>query len=71
MPVPFSLGSKIPTQMVNGLTDDEDCLASFQGANAIPFPLGMDIDSDFQSLQKIVLDFTRQKESCQPFLQSI
>ena len=41
----IDLGSKIPTQMVEGLTGNEDSLAPFQGANAIPCPLGMDIEA--------------------------
>ena len=44
LPVPFCLGSKMPTQMVEALTGDDGSLAPFQGANAIPCPLGMDIE---------------------------
>jgi hypothetical protein len=44
LPAPFSLDSKIPTQMVDGLLGDKDSLAPFQGANAIPCPLAMDIE---------------------------
>jgi hypothetical protein len=39
------LGSKIPTQRIEGLTGEEDSLAPFQGANAIPCPLGIDIEA--------------------------
>ena len=53
LPGSFGLSSKMPTQMVEALTGDQDSLAPFQGANAIPCPLGMDIESIFSAIFEV------------------
>jgi hypothetical protein len=42
--VSLSLGSKTPSHSIEGQVGEVDSLAPFQGANAIPCPLGMDIE---------------------------
>ena len=43
--VSLSVGSKTPSHSIEGQVGEVDSLAPFQGANAIPCPLGMDIES--------------------------
>ena len=44
LPVSLSVGSKTPSHSIEGQVGEVDSLAPFQGANAIPCPLGMDIE---------------------------
>ena len=45
--VSLSVGSKTPSHNIEGQVGEVDSLAPFQGANAIPCPLGMDIESAY------------------------
>jgi hypothetical protein len=40
----LSVGSKTPSHSIEGQVGEVDSLAPFQGANAIPCHLGMDIE---------------------------
>jgi hypothetical protein len=42
--VSLSVGSKTPSHSIEWQVGEVDSLAPFQGANAIPCPLGMDIE---------------------------
>jgi len=42
--VSLSVGSKTPSHSIEGQVGEVDSLAPFQGVNAIPCPLGMDIE---------------------------
>jgi hypothetical protein len=52
--VSLSVGSKTPSHSIEGQVGEVDSLAPFQGANAIPCPLGMDIEYAFRGLGRVV-----------------